>query len=413
MLLIGDIHINTRYQDKIISEMKRICLLHPEQTNIVFLGDYVYHFAYDRNALLQLYKFFLELFGEGKNLYILAGNHDRLGNSFVFEEAQKAFEIINHQTNISVSTGSIHFITKPTKHNIEGKTFLFMPFMLPEQHPLTTYTANNPDLQAISTFGTLLQQSPNKNEAFSWYLTTLLAEYIDQDPNMTIIHHYYFNGTIFPGQKSKFTYKDIALHEWFLQLPMTRYISGHLHQAFTYTTYMCTGSVRSTSSLESNQTKYIAIYTPENESIQAIPIAINPHITIEQDTLLTQEWLTTYLDHLYESNKKYFSSDKWICNIPAPEPIPLKNISLTLNVEHIDYDQIDSLITPELRKNCQDVKLKKNIKNVDTLLQNFTVNADNIHGFNDRKQILHEYIQKKFGTDYPKYEKALKELKLW
>ena len=70
---------------------------------------------------------------------------------------------------------------------------------------------------------------------------------------------------------------------------MTRYISGHLHQAFTYTTYMCTGSVRSTSSLESNQTKYIAIYTPENESIQAIPIAINPHITIEQDTLLTQE----------------------------------------------------------------------------------------------------------------------------
>jgi len=56
----------------------------------------VYHFAYDRNALLQLYKLFLELFEQGKDVYILAGNHDRLGNSFVFEEAQKAFNIIQN-----------------------------------------------------------------------------------------------------------------------------------------------------------------------------------------------------------------------------------------------------------------------------------------------------------------------------
>jgi hypothetical protein len=34
------------------------------------------------------------LFEQEKDVYILAGNHDRLGNSFVFEEAQKAFNII-------------------------------------------------------------------------------------------------------------------------------------------------------------------------------------------------------------------------------------------------------------------------------------------------------------------------------
>jgi DNA repair exonuclease SbcCD nuclease subunit len=51
----------------------------------------VYHFSYDRNALLALYEFFLELFTEGKEVYVLAGNHDWLGETFVFHEAQQAF----------------------------------------------------------------------------------------------------------------------------------------------------------------------------------------------------------------------------------------------------------------------------------------------------------------------------------
>jgi metallophosphoesterase superfamily enzyme len=67
---------------------------YPDEQNIIFLGDYVYHFSYDRNALMALYHFFLELFKSGKNIYILAGNHDRLGNTFVFEEAKKAFEVM-------------------------------------------------------------------------------------------------------------------------------------------------------------------------------------------------------------------------------------------------------------------------------------------------------------------------------
>ena len=96
MLLVGDIHINTRYQDKILTELKTIFSAYPDEKTIIFFWDYVYHFAYDRNALLQLYKLFLELFEQGKDVYILAGNHDRLGSSFVFEEAQKAFDIIQN-----------------------------------------------------------------------------------------------------------------------------------------------------------------------------------------------------------------------------------------------------------------------------------------------------------------------------
>ena len=72
MLLIGDIHINTRYQDKILTGLRDIFSAYPEEKTIIFFGDYVYHFAYDRNALLQLYKLFLELFEQEKDNYVLS-----------------------------------------------------------------------------------------------------------------------------------------------------------------------------------------------------------------------------------------------------------------------------------------------------------------------------------------------------
>jgi hypothetical protein len=34
------------------------------------------------------------LYRQGKNIYILAGNHDWLGSSFVFEEGKKVFDLL-------------------------------------------------------------------------------------------------------------------------------------------------------------------------------------------------------------------------------------------------------------------------------------------------------------------------------
>jgi len=77
----------------------------------------------------------------------------------------------------------------------------------------------------------------------------LLQEVIDKEKNpatgtsgtgLTVIHHHYINNTKFPGQKSIFHYKDVALNESFLDLPDVKMISGHLHQAFTHKNYLCT-----------------------------------------------------------------------------------------------------------------------------------------------------------------------------
>jgi hypothetical protein len=144
MLLIGDIHINAKYKDKILSAVRDFINAHPEETNLIFMGDFVYHFSYDRTSLLEVYDLFLEYYLQGKNLYILAGNHDRLGNSFVFEEGKKAFQLLQAFNNSETVEGisqrvsgvfqqqipEIHFITKPFLTQIEGKSICFLPHML-------------------------------------------------------------------------------------------------------------------------------------------------------------------------------------------------------------------------------------------------------------------------------------------
>ena len=412
MLLVGDIHINTRYQDKILTELRNIFSAYPDEKNIIFFWDYVYHFAYDRSALLQLYKLFLELFDQGKIVYVLAGNHDRLGNSFVFEEAQKAFDIMRNAKFWTENGGKIQFVTKPLVETIEDEEILLLPFFLPNEIETNTYTPKNERLKTISDFATLLEKSTNKHEAFSWYINKYIAQQIDKNENITIFHHYYINGTPFPGQKSRFNYKDIAIHEWFLDLPKIKLISGHLHQPFTHNNYLCLGSVRSTSSLESNQNKYVFHYNVSSKKVTAIPLMINPQISIRSKEAISKETLLTELQIINETNKWYFSSPER--NITFKEDIQanLKNISLTLNVEHIDYDKIDELIEPDLRTSCKDIRLKKDMENLDNLLTTFKVSSEDLNGFSDRKNILQMYMQKKFGNDYPKYEKVLKELKL-
>ena len=130
MLLFGDLHINSRIWDRVIETMRDWIFQNPDEQNLIFLWDYVYHFSYDREALLKLYTLFLDLYKSGKNVYILAWNHDRLGNTFVFEEAKRTYEIIRNVFDNWESSGKIEFITQPKVENIEWEDILFLPYCL-------------------------------------------------------------------------------------------------------------------------------------------------------------------------------------------------------------------------------------------------------------------------------------------
>ena len=130
MLLFGDLHINSRICDRVIETMNSWINQNQDEKNLIFLWDYVYHFSYDREALLKLYTLFLDLYKSGKNVYILAWNHDWLGNTFVFEEAKRTYEIIRNVFDNWEGSGKIEFITEPKVDNIEWEDILFLPYCL-------------------------------------------------------------------------------------------------------------------------------------------------------------------------------------------------------------------------------------------------------------------------------------------
>lgn len=401
MLLIWDIHITQRAKDKIIGWIKNFVEQNPDEKNIIFLWDYVYHFSYDRTSILELYNLFLELFENWKNVYILAGNHDRLWTSFVYQEAHKAFDIIN---NLSKQPDwKLTFITQPTIEHIEWQDVLFFPFMM--------------DSKEIKYTNTLFQElsiSNNKNEQISWYINQTLENFIQQNNNLIIIHHYYINNTVFPWQRSRFSYKDIAINENFLKNNKIRLISWHLHQWFIKDNYLCTWSVWSTNSLEINQNKFLFKYNPHTQELIATFLNINPYILIESSEKVDKNILTAQIDKIIQENKNNFEvntlrkikfEDNYTSN--------LENISLSIKVDEMNYEKIEDYINPDLMTQIKDIKLKKNIQSVWELLKDFTISTENLKiWFTDWKTILQEYIKNKFWSDYPNYEKILKELKL-
>lgn len=401
MLLIWDIHITSRYADKILSEVKTWVESNPSEKNIIFLWDYVYHFSYDRNALLALYSFFIKLFEEGKNVYILAWNHDWLGNNFVFEEAKKAFDIIWWLNKDGV--WKVNFINQPIVENIDWEDILFLPYMISEQW----------EIKYTEWLMKELSESNNKNEKISAMVNTILSEYVDKYDKLTVIHHYYINKTKFPWQKSIFRYKDVSLSEDWLDNPKIRLISWHLHQWFIYKNYLCTWSIWSTSSLESNQNKYLWRYE-WNWKVSASGIDINPYILIESETPLNQEWLQDAYNKIWEENKKNLSgNDIWEINFEKENNLNAKDVSVFLKVKDINYENIDSYIEPELRMKIKDVKLKKDFKDSAEILKNFELSSKNLETtFADWKEILKLYLQSKYWDSSSKYEEILHEMKL-
>ena len=403
MLLIWDIHITSKHKDKIIQELKKYIESNPDEQNIIFLGDYVYHFSYDRTALLALYHFFVELFEQGKNVYVLAGNHDRLGNSFVFEEAQKAFQII--QKYDTKHNRNLHFITQPTQITIENKNIILFPFMLEISEKQPT---QQPDwLKNIQ----YLETSSNKNEQISWKINNCLATLLEQYPESLVIHHYYFNKTKLPGQKSQFSYKDIALSQELLDFTNTQFISGHLHQACSYKNYLCTWSIRSTSPLEINQEKFLFQYDTNNNTYKTKPIRINPYLEFQQGTKITEEIIKEAIQWQVTNSKNYFLWTQKI-EINNSDSIPLQYINITIVWDSLDYDHIQEHVNETLLNQIGQIKLKKQSINTNELLEKLQLSSQDNQSFADRKQLLKDYILQKYQWEYWEYETILQELKV-
>lgn len=452
MLLFGDLHINSRICDRVIETMKNWISQNSDEKDLIFLWDYVYHFSYDREALLKLYSFFLELYQEWKNVYILAWNHDWLGNTFVFEEAKRTYEIIKNVFDNWESSGKIEFITEPKVENIDWEDILFLPYCLEidgwslswlmskgykidssvaflsqNDNEVSSWAVSegyNLDfslssewqvwwaqlIEIESTVNTL-SKSQNKNEKFSAELNKLLLKYYQKYGKLTVIHHYYTEWVNFPWQRWRFYFNDIALSHLFCELDWMKLISGHLHQWFAYKNYFCTWSVRNTSPLEVNQAKMLFKYLDWKMSGKMF--FVNPYFQVKniaEWVKIDDNFLENFKKEVIQENIKNYENQWRDVEINSDYDMKNKDISVSLSVWNMNYEDMYSYIDEDLFKQLRDVKLKKVYEQTDDLFEKMDIEWKNLTSwFADWKGLLKDYLKVKYPNEYEKYLDFLKK----
>lgn len=424
MLLFWDLHINSRVCDRVIQSMRQRIDQNPNEKNLVFLWDYVYHFSYDREALLALYTLFLDLYSQWKNVYILSWNHDWLWNTFVFEEAKRTYEIIKKINNTDF-TWKIEFITQPRIAEIEGKNILFLPYFLLDSNENLNFDDYNVDspiseskvwissqwhLLEIENTINLLKNSKNKNERFSACVNKILLNNYKKYWNLVVMHHYYTEWVNFPWQKWRFYFNDVSLSHLFCELDGLKLISWHLHQWFAYKNYFCVWSVRNTSPLEINQAKMLFKYNDENMEWKMW--FVNPYFqleNLEKDSLIDENFLKNFEKKIIQDNINNYMNQSRNVQIQTEYELKNKDISVLLKVDDINYDDMYSYIDESVFKNLKDVKLKKNFAKTEDVFEKMDVEWKNLtSGFSDRKWLLKQYLTTKYPDEYDKYLEFLK-----
>lgn len=405
MLLIWDIHITTKHTDAILDTIAQFIDAHDTEKNIVFLGDYMYMFSYDRVALSRLFDLFIELGQRGKNLYILAGNHDRIGQQFVYAEWKKIADMI------PVESRKLHFITEPELHTIEGKKILFFPFTKYMSYTQTReISALSTDWGIGNTIATLLA-SKNTNERLSGMINATLEQYISEHSELTIIHHYYIAHTKFPGQQALFDYKDIALCPEFLDNKNIQLISGHIHMPFSYKNYFCTWSVWYTSPLEQDHHKFLYQRETTENTIQAQQVAINPYIVlqVENEETVSSAIIEKHQEKITHSIQENFQWKRSLA--PSFIPYSLSNTHVTLLSQSLWYDDLEKKVEPTLLHNVKEWMIKRKTSSSPDMSFTLEIAQKNLQeSLIDRKIIVKNFIESRYWEDFEKYRTLLDEL---
>lgn len=428
MLVIWDIHITSKVQQQMIESLRQRVDRHPDERHIVLVGDIVYHFSYDRTAVMALYELLVERYQQGKTVYVIAGNHDRLGSHFVFAEAKTAFDLLNPYTE-----HKLYFITTPEHHVIEGREVLFLPYML------DTTMSDMTDLDSFPTIRQhieLLSTSTHSGELRSAALNSILAHQLARGRgDVLVIHHYYMADQIFPGMKSHFSYKDVALCPEWLHVPWVRLLSGHLHQPFVSHNYLCVGSRWHTSSLETQHYKIAARVDLSTWTVSLDYIHINPYIIIQQSSnrvsdvpslwedsinnnadtplaglVVSQDGLLEVLEQIDRGMQELLASDtSWSIDFHNRVLPPLDLVTLTIQTPTgSSYQEMDEMIDPSVRELLRDVKLKKT---ADIQLEQLNLTNPGI-SLVWRHDVLKTYIRAKYPETYERYEEMLRDLKV-
>lgn len=404
MLFIGDMHCTSKIIDRLVETVRLYIASHSDEETVIFLGDFVYHFSYDRRALAKCFELFVELYKQGKQVYVLAGNHDWIAGQFVFQEGKVLSELwVNNQHK-----GKLVFITEPMIETIEEQQILFLPFFLLEEQ--------DDKSRQFSTLFVSSSIQEQRSARVNEYLLQTVDEWkksVSDERKLLICHHRYFNNTIFPWQAARFSFRSPALSEHFLDDSRLMFISGHLHKPFVHKNYCCCGSVRSTSPLEVNQMKYL--WQRNSTKITATPIRVNPYIQIQHTGgPYEQETLNDALITIQEDAHADLQGENWSVSVTdALQELDYAWLSLIITYEQGSDDILAKYVTDELAEQLREVTVKQKQRLMHELLANLTdASLDLDKSIADRQGLLKAYLERKYGDDHESYLHVLQNLQI-
>jgi len=400
MLLVGDIHTTRKTIQASIDSIQWLVDRHPDDDVIVFVWDYVYHFSYDAVALHTLFSYWMKLVSEWKQLLILAWNHDRIHNQFVFAEWKMVFDMMNTKD----LPWSILFITQPLFLTIQNQDILFFPY---------TTTFEQPEVR--SEYVSLIESNHAK-ERLSWEANSVLHTMIDSwketsdvDNKLLVIHHRYTAWISFPGQFARFWYSSPALSKHRLDDDRLMIISWHLHQPFIERNYLCVWSVRSTSPLEINQQKYLCRLDCASWSIWLHPVAINPYYQCEVSDI--QHGFEKFIEQVQEQSLQHIQS--WLWKVLVEDEIGDRwydRVTLTIVS---DKPWVLEEVDATLAQSLWSLRQKQSSQTLNTLITSMQESSKELDkNFSDRKTLLHEFLGAKYGERKEIYIDDLERLKI-
>lgn len=215
-------------------------------------------------------------------------------------------------------------------------------------------------------------KTENKNLMLSAHLNLLLEYFKKKESSFTVMHHYYIEGTKFPGQHSQFSLKDAAIQKYRLEDKDLTFISGHLHKGFFYKNYLCVGSIWATSPTENNQLK--GIWKKQGGNLSFYEMNLKYYFVFDkrtesENTPLTLEEIQNFYLFLQEETKKFFIGKEIQRNFK--EALHLKDVNVTCYSDEMSYEEesLQKIIDPDLEKELHQFNIGKKLEKSEITLE--------------------------------------------
>ena len=140
---------------------------------------------------------------------------------------------------------------------------------------------------------------------------------------------------------------------------------------------------------------------------------VNPYFqvkNIEEWVKVDDNFLENFKKEVIEENINNYKNQWRDVEINSDYDMKNKDISISLSVWNMNYEDMYSYIDEDLFKQLRDVKLKKVYEQTDDLFEKMDIEWKNLTSwFADWKGLLKDYLKVKYPNEYEKYLDFLKK----